>query len=67
MLIHVSNFRQVKRIDTIIETFAKVREKIPSKLILLGDGPELVPMRQKTKRVKRRRGCFIFRETRLRK
>ena len=49
VLIHVSNFRQVKRIDTIIETFAKVREKIPSKLILLGDGPELVPMRQKTK------------------
>ncbi len=49
MLIHVSNFRQVKRIDTIIETFAKVREKIPSKLILLGDGPELVPMRQLTK------------------
>ncbi len=45
----VSNFRQVKRIDTIIETFAKVREKIPSKLILLGDGPELVPMRQLTK------------------
>ncbi len=36
VLIHVSNFRQVKRIDTIIETFAKVREKIPSKLILLG-------------------------------
>ncbi|HDI0103013.1 TPA: N-acetyl-alpha-D-glucosaminyl L-malate synthase BshA [Staphylococcus aureus] len=49
VLIHVSNFRQVKRIDTIIETFAKVREKIPSKLILLGDGPELVPMRQLTK------------------
>ncbi|HHS2993259.1 TPA: N-acetyl-alpha-D-glucosaminyl L-malate synthase BshA [Staphylococcus argenteus] len=49
VLIHVSNFRQVKRIDTIIETFAKVRAKIPSKLILLGDGPELVPMRQKTK------------------
>ena len=27
VLIHVSNFRQVKRIDTIIETFAKVRER----------------------------------------
>ena len=49
MLIHVSNFRSVKRIDTIIETFAKVHEKIPSKLVLLGDGPELIDMRQKTR------------------
>ncbi|MDK4213231.1 N-acetyl-alpha-D-glucosaminyl L-malate synthase BshA [Staphylococcus warneri] len=49
VLIHVSNFRSVKRIDTIIETFAKVHEKIPSKLVLLGDGPELVDMRQKTR------------------
>ncbi|BBD92487.1 N-acetyl-alpha-D-glucosaminyl L-malate synthase BshA [Staphylococcus caprae] len=49
VLIHVSNFRKVKRIDTIIETFAKVRERIPSKLILLGDGPELLDMRQKAR------------------
>ena len=48
-LIHVSNFRRVKRIDTIIETFAKVHERIPSKLILLGDGPELLDMRQKAR------------------
>lgn len=47
VLIHVSNFRSVKRIDTIIETFAKVHDKIPSKLVLLGDGPELIDMRQK--------------------
>lgn len=46
VLIHVSNFRQVKRIDTIIETFAKIHEQLSSKLILLGDGPELIPMRQ---------------------
>ena len=43
VLIHVSNFRRVKRIDTIIETFAKVHQSIPSKL-LLGDGPELCDM-----------------------
>lgn len=49
VLLHVSNFRSVKRIDTIIETFAKVHEKIPSKLVLLGDGPELIDMRQKTR------------------
>ncbi|MCG7339658.1 N-acetyl-alpha-D-glucosaminyl L-malate synthase BshA [Staphylococcus sp. ACRSN] len=45
VLIHVSNFRAVKRIDTIIETFAKVNKDIPSKLLLLGDGPELMDMK----------------------
>ncbi|MEQ6029066.1 N-acetyl-alpha-D-glucosaminyl L-malate synthase BshA [Staphylococcus saccharolyticus] len=49
VLIHVSNFRKVKCIDTVIETFALVREKIPSKLILLGDGPELFDMRHKAR------------------
>lgn len=46
VLIHVSNFRRVKRIDTILETFAKVHKHIPSKLLLLGDGPELLDMRK---------------------
>ncbi|PTI93757.1 N-acetyl-alpha-D-glucosaminyl L-malate synthase BshA [Staphylococcus simulans] len=46
VLIHVSNFRQVKRIDTIIETFKKVHDQIPSKLLLLGDGPELMEMKR---------------------
>ena len=46
VLIHVSNFRKVKRIDTILETFSKVHKHIPSKLILLGDGPELLDMRK---------------------
>ncbi len=50
--------QQVKRIDTIIETFAKVREKIPSKLNLLGDGPELVQFMIE-QRVKRTR-MFYF-------
>lgn len=47
VLIHVSNFRSVKRIDTIIDTFARVHKAIPSKLILLGDGPELMDMKEK--------------------
>lgn len=49
VLIHVSNFRRVKRIDTILETFAQVHEHVPSKLILLGDGPELLDMRKKAR------------------
>ena len=39
-LIHTSNFRKVKRIEDVLHTFAQVREKIPAKLLLVGDGPE---------------------------
>lgn len=37
---HISNFRKVKRIEDVIKTFAKVNTQVPSKLILIGDGPE---------------------------
>jgi len=40
ILIHVSNFRKVKRPEDVIYIFQKVRDKIPSKLLLVGDGPE---------------------------
>jgi N-acetyl-alpha-D-glucosaminyl L-malate synthase BshA len=40
ILIHTSNFRPVKRVDDVIRIFHKVREKVPSKLVLIGDGPE---------------------------
>lgn len=40
ILVHTSNFRKVKRVDDVVKVFAKVAEKIPSKLLLIGDGPE---------------------------
>jgi L-malate glycosyltransferase len=40
ILMHLSNFRPVKRITDVIEIFALVREKIPAKLVLIGDGPD---------------------------
>lgn len=40
VLIHISNFRKVKRIEDVIATFGKVNQAIDSKLILVGDGPE---------------------------
>lgn len=40
ILIHTSNFRPVKRVKDVIQIFAKVKEKIPARLILIGDGPE---------------------------
>ncbi|SOE19810.1 N-acetyl-alpha-D-glucosaminyl L-malate synthase BshA [Spirosomataceae bacterium TFI 002] len=40
LIVHVSNFRKVKRIDDIIHVFGMIRPKMPSKLLLIGDGPE---------------------------
>ncbi len=37
---HISNFRAVKRIPDVIKIFHKIQEKIPAKLLLVGDGPE---------------------------
>jgi N-acetyl-alpha-D-glucosaminyl L-malate synthase BshA len=40
VLVHTSNFRKVKRTEDVVKIFAKVSEKIPSKLLMVGDGPE---------------------------
>lgn len=40
IIVHTSNFRKVKRIDDVIYTFAKLRGKVNTKLLLIGDGPE---------------------------
>lgn len=40
ILVHISNFRPVKRVLDVIDTFKLVKEKHPSKLIMVGDGPE---------------------------
>ena len=40
ILIHTSNFRKVKRTADVIRMFQKIQAKIPSKLLMVGDGPE---------------------------
>jgi len=40
ILVHVSNFRKVKRIEDVIRIFEGVHSVIPSKLLMIGDGPE---------------------------
>jgi N-acetyl-alpha-D-glucosaminyl L-malate synthase BshA len=40
LLVHTSNFRKVKRVDDVIRVFNEVRQVIPAKLLLVGDGPE---------------------------
>ena len=40
LMVHTSNFRAVKRVDDVVRIFHKVNETVPSKLLLVGDGPE---------------------------
>ena len=40
IITHISNFRPVKRIDDVIRIFNKIQKKIPSRLLLVGDGPD---------------------------
>ncbi len=40
ILMHLSNFRPVKRVADVVEIFARVRRAIPAKLVLIGDGPD---------------------------
>jgi len=40
ILVHLSNFRAVKRVTEVVEIFALVHEQVPSKLLLIGDGPD---------------------------
>ncbi len=46
VIIHISNFRSVKRIPDLIRAFAKITEKVPAKLLLVGEGPEMPRIRR---------------------
>ncbi|MDB5257757.1 MAG: glycosyl transferase group 1 [Chitinophagaceae bacterium] len=46
LIVHASNFRAVKRIEDVIMVFDQVRKQIPSKLLLVGDGPERMRLEQ---------------------
>lgn len=51
VILHVSNFRPVKRIQDILRTFQLVQKQIPAKLILVGDGPEMARMLDLTEKL----------------
>ncbi|HEX6811466.1 MAG TPA: N-acetyl-alpha-D-glucosaminyl L-malate synthase BshA [Planctomycetota bacterium] len=40
VLVHVSNFRPVKRLSDVVRAFAAIRREVPARLILIGDGPD---------------------------
>ena len=54
ILVHASNFRKVKRVEDVIQIFAKVNQEIPSRLLMIGDGPE----RQNAEELTRTLGIF---------
>lgn len=41
LVIHVSNFRPVKRAEAVIDIFRRIRDRMPARLLLVGDGPDL--------------------------
>ncbi|WP_379129277.1 N-acetyl-alpha-D-glucosaminyl L-malate synthase BshA [Paenibacillus sp. sgz500958] len=47
ILMHISNFRPVKRVGDVVDIFAKVSAKVPSRLLLVGEGPELPKIQAK--------------------
>lgn len=40
LIVHTSNFRKVKRVQDVVHVFNKLKDQVPSKLLLIGDGPE---------------------------
>lgn len=49
LLIHVSNFRKVKRTDRVVDWFQLISKEVPSRLMMVGDGPELPRTEQRVK------------------
>jgi N-acetyl-alpha-D-glucosaminyl L-malate synthase BshA len=41
IVIHVSNFRPVKRAESVVDIFNRIQQKLPARLLLVGDGPDL--------------------------
>jgi len=51
VVVHVSNFRPVKRIDSVMEVFARIAAAVPAVLLLIGDGPDVSVARQMTRQL----------------
>jgi N-acetyl-alpha-D-glucosaminyl L-malate synthase BshA len=52
VVIHVSNFRKVKRVGDVVDTFHRIRQRVSSKLLLVGDGPEMSGIQEQVKELK---------------
>lgn len=60
IILHVSNFREVKRPRDMINAFARVVQKVPSRLALVGDGPELMACKELVEKLGLRRNVSFI-------
>jgi L-malate glycosyltransferase len=51
IFMHISNFRRVKRVRDVVQTFAAVHKEIPSRLVMVGDGPDRGDAEEETRRI----------------
>jgi N-acetyl-alpha-D-glucosaminyl L-malate synthase BshA len=47
IVMHASNFRPIKRVGAVIDIFRSIRERVPARLVLIGDGPDLTAAAQR--------------------
>ena len=57
---HVSNFRPVKRVEDVVRVFGEVRKEIPSKLLMIGEGPERAKAEKLVKELKLSEDVFFL-------
>ena len=46
IVMHISNFRAVKRVPDVVRIFARIRDRMPAKLLMIGDGPQRMPAQE---------------------
>ncbi len=51
VLVHISNFRPVKRVLDVVEVFRRVREEVDCRLLLVGDGPDRAKLEQRCREI----------------
>jgi N-acetyl-alpha-D-glucosaminyl L-malate synthase BshA len=60
VLMHISNFRPVKRVGDIVRTFARVNAEVPSVLVMVGDGPDRIVAEQEARALGVERHVFFL-------
>lgn len=60
ILTHISNFRPVKRVEDVIRVFSEVRKEIPSKLLMIGEGPEKMKAKKLAKELNISKDVFFL-------
>ncbi|WP_299013470.1 N-acetyl-alpha-D-glucosaminyl L-malate synthase BshA [uncultured Polaribacter sp.] len=60
ILTHISNFRPVKRVEDVIKIFNEVRKTVPSKLLMVGEGPEKIKAKRLARKLKIDQDVFFL-------